>query len=88
MRRWSHQQEVVTARNAYLRLQSSLPVKIILFRHMEQEGFKTLSIKELRAELGISGAVYITELTDGSGKILDGGPWTDLESAVDAYNKI
>jgi len=97
MRKWSHKQEQVTVNGVIARLGSTFPMRTTIFRHVEQDGFKTLGTKELVLNLSVryfdenrefAYYEYVVLLTDGAGKELQKTTYHDLQNAVNKYNEL
>ncbi len=88
MRQWVHNKEEVTLEDAQERLGRQLPAKVLLYRHLEKDGFTLISIKELRIEFHESSTDYVTEVQDSAGQATQNTKWSTLVEAVEWYNKI
>lgn len=88
MRQWVHNKEEVTLEDAQERLGRQLPAKVLLYRHLEKDGFTLISIKELRIEFHESSTDYVTEVQDSAGQATQVARWPTLVEAVEHYNQL
>lgn len=79
------------------RMKSSVPMTMVIFRHVDQEGFKTVSIKEITFFVDItilpsgeelSNHGYVTLLTDGVGEEREKKIWNSLKKAIEHYDSL